>query len=209
MSKQDGLFISLEGPEGSGKTTQARLLAEYLSKNGIDVVKTREPGGVSIAEQLREMLLNPDNIISPRAELLLYAAGRAQHTEELIIPALKEGKYVICERYVHASIAYQGYGRGLDLGLIMELNRVATNGIWPDLTVILDTDVEKGLERVKQVSKEFDRLESENISFHRKVREGYMELAKQDPDIVVIDTVESIEDINKKIVSVLSERKFI
>jgi dTMP kinase len=204
-----GIFITFEGPEGSGKSTQAKLLSEYVSELGIDVVRTREPGGVSIAEQLREMLLNPDNMIYPRAELLLYAAGRAQHTEELIQPALNAGKCVICERYVYASVAYQGYGRGLDIDLIKELNKVATGGIAPDVTIILDIDVKEGLKRVERSDRVLDRLEQENISFHEKVRNGYLELARENPDIVVINTMDSQENILNKIISILKDKKLI
>ncbi len=204
-----GKFITLEGPEGSGKSTQAKLLAGYLSEQGIDVIRTREPGGVSISEQLRRMLLNPDNLIYPNTELLLYASGRAQHTEELILPALREGKYVICERYTHASIAYQGYGRGLDIKLIKELNNIATQGVCPDITIILDIDVKEGLKRVQRANREFDRLESENISFHEKVRIGYLELAGEDTNVVVINTMDTEKSIQKKIINILEERKII
>jgi len=159
-----GKFITLEGPEGAGKSTQAGVIADFLEQQGKKVVRTREPGGVSIAEELREILLNPENIIFPRAELLLYAAGRAQHTGELIMPALEEGKYVICERFTHASIAYQGYGRNLDIELIRKLNQIATEGVTPDLTVIMDIDVKEGLKRVRKSNRQFDRLESENIT---------------------------------------------
>lgn len=206
MTKRNGKFITLEGPEGSGKSTQARLLADYLTEKGIDVVRTREPGGVSIAEQLREMLLNPDNVICARAELLLYASGRAQHTEELILPALKEGKYVICERYTHASIAYQGYGRGLDMDLINQLNNVATGGLCPDITIILDIDVEKGLKRVETSCRDFDRLECENISFHQKVRDGYLAIANDDPRVLIVDSDNPVEDIHKRVVNILKEK---
>lgn len=209
MGELKGKFITFEGPEGSGKTTQAKLLSEYFSGQGIEAVRTREPGGVSISEQLREILLNPDNLICPRAELLLYASGRAQHTEELILPALKEGKYVICERYAHASVAYQGYGRGLDMELINELNRVATRGIYPDITLILDIDVEEGLRRVERSDRVLDRLEKENISFHKKVRNGYLELARMNPDIIVINAIGTEKNIYEKIVAVLKEKNLI
>ncbi|MFH1416329.1 MAG: dTMP kinase [Elusimicrobiota bacterium] len=206
MAELQGKFITLEGPEGSGKSTQALMLAEYLSGRGDEVVKTREPGGVSIAEQLREMLLNPDNIICSKTELLLYAAGRAQHTEELILPALRQGKYVICERFTHATVAYQGYGRGLDMKLIEELNNVATGGIQPDITVILDVPADEGLNRVKKSNRSFDRLESENISFHRKVRAGYLELARLNGDIEVIESIGTPESVHEKIINLLEEK---
>ncbi|MFC2091438.1 dTMP kinase [Elusimicrobiota bacterium] len=204
-----GSFITLEGPEGSGKTTQAQMLTEFLTAKGIDVVRTREPGGVSIAEKLREMLLDPDNIIFPKTELLLYASGRAQHTQELIMPALKEGKYVICERYVHASLAYQGYGRGLDMKLIKQLNRISTSGIKPNITFILDIDVEDGLKRVQEANGKFDRLESENIGFHKKVRTGYIELSREDPNIVVLDGGNYQDKICHKMIQILKARRII
>lgn len=204
MSK--GKFITLEGPEGSGKSTQAKMLADYLEGKGLEVIRTREPGGVSIAEQLRDILLNPTNIIYPDTELLLYTAGRAQHTQELILPALEKGKYVICERYTHASIAYQGYGRGLSMELINDLNKVATSGITPILTIILDIDADKGLKRVRESSGQFDRLEAENITFHERVREGYLKMADTDPKIIILDSTESKEKIHTRIIRLLDEK---
>ncbi len=209
MTNLKGKFITLEGPEGSGKSTQAGKLAEYFLNCGVKVVRTREPGGVEISEKLREMLLNPDNVISSRTELLLYAAGRAQHTEELILPVLKEGGTVICERYTHASIAYQGFGRGLDIGLIKELNKVATLGVAPDITIILDIDVEEGLKRVQKSNRGLDRLESEDILFHKRVREGYLKLADKDNSIAVINTMDTQDNIYEKILCLLKERDII
>ena len=164
---------------------------------------------MSISEQLREILLKPTNIIYPQAELLLYAAGRAQHTMEFIIPALKEGKYVICERYTHASIAYQGYGRGLDLEIIKKLNEIATQGVRPVITIILDIEVEEGLKRVWNFAGGLDRLESENISFHKRVRDGYLKIASNNTRVVVIDATLSAEKIHKNIVDILESRKII
>ncbi len=204
-----GKFITLEGPEGAGKSTQARLLSKYLKEKGYPSVWTREPGGVSIAEQLRELLLNPDSKIFSRAELLIYAAGRAQHTEELINPALQAGKYVICERYIHASLAYQGYGRKLNLDLIRNLNDIATGGINPDLTVIFDIPVKKGLQRTKDSGNQLDRLESENLQFHRRVRKGYLKLSKEEDNIVVLDACKSISDLHLELISVLKNKTII
>ncbi|MGM0441218.1 MAG: dTMP kinase [Elusimicrobiota bacterium] len=207
--KNRGKFITLEGPEGAGKSTQARMLSNYLKENGYPAVWTREPGGVSIAEQLREMLLNPDSKIYPRAELLIYAAGRAQHTEELINPALESNKYVICERYIHASLAYQGYGRKLDLGLIRKLNSISTGGVKPDITFIFDIEAAKGLQRTKDSGSELDRLESENIKFHKRVREGYLKLSKENDDIVVLDAEKSKSVLHSELVQVLKKRNII
>lgn len=199
-------FITLEGPEGAGKSTQAGLITEYMASKGMDVVRTREPGGVSISEQLREMLLKPGNKIAPRTELLLYAAGRAQHTSELIMPALKSGKSVICERYTHASMAYQGYGRQLDMALIDNLNEVATMGLSPDLTIIFNIPADEGLKRVSSSERTFDRLESENLEFHQRVRDGYLELSKNDPKVEVVDARLPQEALSKRIIEILRER---
>jgi dTMP kinase len=184
-------------------------LADYVRDCGYDVICTREPGGVSIAEQLREILLDNESRIYPTAELLLYAAGRAQHTQEKIMPALKDSKFVICERFTHASIAYQGYGRGLNRELINKLNYIATGGIKPDLTIILDIDVETGLKRAKAADGKLDRLESENISFHKKVRDGYLKLAEENTDIEVVSSLNPVEKIKEQIVKILKRRDLI
>ncbi len=201
-----GRFITLEGPEGSGKSTHAILLSDYLSVAGIEVVRTREPGGVSLSEELRRILLDRGSRISPRSELLLYAAGRSQHTDELIRPALERGDFVISERYTHASMAYQGYGRGLDLDLIRRLNEIATCGIKPDLVIVLDVDSRGGLKRVKESGRQFDRLELETIEFHERVRLGYLEMAEKDNDIVVIDATAPKEDVHSKIIQTVRQR---
>ncbi|NLB34223.1 MAG: dTMP kinase [Elusimicrobia bacterium] len=199
-------FITFEGPEGAGKSTQAGVVMEHLKSQGMDVVKTREPGGVSISEQLREILLNPSSTISPRTELLLYAAGRAQHTSELIMPALKAGKSVLCERYTHASLAYQGYGRQLDKDLVNMLNEVATMGLKPDLTIMFNISAEEGLGRVASSDRTFDRLESENIEFHRRVREGYLALAAKDPNVELVDATLPEKELSKEIIKILKRR---
>jgi len=202
-----GKFITFEGPEGSGKSTQAGVITGVLREKGINAVRTREPGGVSISEELREILLKPGGKINPRTELLLYAACRAQHTEELIKPALERGDHVICERYTHASLAYQGYGRQLDIKLIRELNAIATAGVSPDLTVILDIEPEKGLERVASSERTFDRLESEDIEFHRRVRSGYIELASLDPYIEIVDASRDADTITSDIIALFESRQ--
>ncbi len=189
-----GYFITFEGIEGCGKTTQIKLLAEYFSERGLNVTLTREPGGCPIADQVRNILLDARNsAMTPRAELLLYAAARAQHVEEVIKPALAAGRIVLCDRFTDATIAYQGNGRGLDLNTIDQLNCLATTGLSPQLTVLIDCPVEIGLERAfarintGSGSRE-ERFELESGRFHQKVRDGYLILAALAPDrFVIID----------------------
>jgi len=181
-------FITFEGIEGCGKTTQESRLSEILAEKGYPVVVTREPGGCAIAEQIRAILLDAENrALVPLAELLLYAAARAQHVEEVIRPALAADKIVICDRFTDATAAYQGYGRSLDIALIGELNRLATGGITPDLTILLDCPEEVGLSRAMarinsmQGARE-ERFELESLRFHRAVRDGYLRLAAAEPN---------------------------
>jgi dTMP kinase len=183
---QLSFFITFEGIEGSGKTTQIRRLAESLRKQGAEVLATREPGGCPVADAIRNILLHPANTaLVPRAELLLYAAARAQHVEEVILPALRAGKVVLCDRYTDATLAYQGNGRGLETSLITELNTLASEGLSPDLTLLLDMPAEEGLSRARRRNaalqeEEEDRFEREAIDFHRRVREGYLHLARME-----------------------------
>ncbi len=175
-----GLFITFEGPEGSGKSTQARWLAEFLEQQGYAVVLTREPGGTPIGDQIRQILLNRANhAMHSRTEVLLFQASRAQHVEELICPALKAGKIVICDRYADSTLAYQGYGRGEDVGELRRLIEYATGGLWPDLTLWLDLPVEAGLARIAPDRR--NRLDAEALAFHRKVHAGYAHLAAAEP----------------------------
>ena len=174
---QPGIFITFEGVEGAGKTTQVQRLAAAL---GPDVVLTREPGGTPIAEQIRNIFLTSDGI-TPITELLLIAAARAQHVEELIRPALAANQTVICDRFIDATVAYQGYRGGINLALIHQLNHLATGGLTPDITFILDLPPEIGLQRQKQGETHRDRLDKEPLEFHRKVRDGYLSAAKADP----------------------------
>lgn len=198
--KKKGLFISLEGIEGTGKTTQARLLYERLIHNGLEAILTNEPGGTSIGESIREILLKIDHKeMSYITELLLYNAARAQHLYEKIVPALKMGKVVITDRFSDSTIAYQGYGRGIDLNLLKTLDNIATGGIKPDITLLFDLDVETGLKRNRGINK-IDRLELEDIEFHRRVREGYLRIAKLEPGrIKIIDASEPISVVSEKI----------
>jgi len=202
-----GLFITLEGPDGSGKSTQSILLAQYLKRKDYKVVRTREPGGTSIAEALRRIILNPKSRISKVTEVLLYEAGRAQHTSELILPALRQGKTVICERYTDATLAYQGYGRKLDIRMVKELNRISSSGLKPDLTILLDLNVREGLNRVRRASgRRMDRMERESIGFHERVRKGYLEIASREPGRVkLIKVKETPEKTHLEVVKVIEK----
>lgn len=182
-----GTFITFEGIEGSGKSTQIVLLANHLTAQGRQVTLTREPGGTAVGDQVRRILLDPANTaLAPRAELLLYAAGRAQHLAELIEPDLRAGKIVLCDRFSDATLAYQGYGRGLDPAMIRSLDRIVTNGLRPDATMLLDIDAAAGLARARGRNKRGGleaeaRFENEELAFHQRVREGYLRLANEEP----------------------------
>lgn len=185
MGTMQGLFITLEGPEGAGKSSQLPRLCQWLEEQGRTVVCTRNPGGTAIGKKIRQILLDPENTeLVSMAELMLYAADRAQHVDEVVRPALAEGHVVLCDRFSDSTFAYQGYGRGLDLTLLRALNEMATQGLRPDLTLLLDLDPEIGLKRVAE-SRATDRLEHEAIAFHRRLRDGYVELAAQEPDRIV------------------------
>ncbi len=184
---QTGLFITFEGVEGAGKSSQIRRLAASLEKEGVAVLVTREPGGTPISERIRELLLErKHHKMVSTTELLLYAAARSQHVAERIAPALAEGQTVISDRFGDATTAYQGHGRGLDLELIHRLNRVATGGLVPDLTIVLDVPVKVGLGRARRRRRSMDRLEIETLEFHQRVRDGYHAIAKQEPDRVAV-----------------------
>jgi dTMP kinase len=201
-------FITFEGIEGSGKTTQLALLAERLRRNGLRVLTTREPGGCPIADAIRRILLDPVNrAMAPRAELLLYAAARAQHVAEVIRPALAEGRIVLCDRYTDATLAYQGYGRQLDMVLIDHLNEIASEGCRPDLTLLLDMPETAGLERALQRNATQDlaaegRFEQETLAFHGRVRQGYLEVARRQPArFRLIDARGGVEEVAGRIAS--------
>lgn len=188
-----GLFVCFEGGDGSGKTTQVRLLTEVLQQRGREVVVTRQPGGTPLGEQIRELVLHGDHV-SPRAEALLFAADKAHHVDQLIKPALADGKVVITDRYVDSSITYQGTGRGLGREEIMALQHWAVGGLLPDLTIVLDVSPELGRERRGHAP---DRLESEADAFHAAVRRGYLELAASDPErYLVLDAGQSVERVH-------------
>lgn len=196
-----GLFITFEGGDGCGKTTQIELLDKYLQSKGYKTLVTREPGAKGLGIKLREILLNYDGEVSPTCESFLFLADRAQHVDCIIKPALEEGVIVLCDRHTDSTVAYQGYGRGLDLEQIHKLNNIATSGLKPDLTIVLDVDVETSQSRV---GKEKDRMESAGIEFFERVRKGFLEIAKQEPQRVkVINSAESIENIHKQIVELV------
>lgn len=208
-----GCFITFEGPEGCGKTTQMKLLANCLAEKGSPVVLTREPGGCPIADKIREVLLDAANGgMVPLAELFLYAAARAQHVSEVITPALEAGKIVLCDRFTDATVAYQGHGRQLDLALIEQLNRLATGQLRPHLTILLDCPVEVGLERAlarieATTGAKEERFEQESIQFHHRVRTGYLQLAAAEPDrFVVIDGNQDIMDVQAAITTTVLSR---
>jgi dTMP kinase len=204
-SSWPGFFISLEGIEGTGKTTQAKLLADRLIEDGFDVIVTQEPGGTVIGQRIREILLLPEHEeMSYLAELLLYYADRAQHISEKIIPALEKGSIVITDRFSDSTMAYQGYGRGIDKSLITAIDSIAANDVKPELTILLDLDVETGLCRNRDVNK-VDRLELETVDFHKRVREGFMEIAKKEPERVkIIDGSLSVARTHEEVWKIVS-----
>ena len=205
---QKGLFITFEGADGSGKTTQLNNVKSFLEQKGFDVVITREPGALDIGQKIRNILLHHDGIVADRCEMFLFLADRAQHVETFIKPAIDEGKIILCDRHTDSTIAYQGYGRGQDINLLKDLNKIAINGLKPDLTLLFDVSTEVAQERV---GSEKDRMESAGIEFHKKVRNGYLELQKQEPErIKKVNANNSIEEVfeeTKAIVSKLIQEK--
>jgi dTMP kinase len=195
---KQGQFITVEGPDGAGKSTILKELYRKLIEEGFEVVQTREPGGVSIAEQIREVILNKDNTaMDIRTEALLYAAARRQHLVEIVIPALEKGSIVICDRFIDSSLAYQGNGRGIGMTEVMNINQFAIEDKMPDLTLYFDISPEEGLKRIaRHDGREVNRLDLESLDFHQKVYEGYQSLIKQYPDrIKVIDASKSKEEV--------------
>ena len=200
-----GFFVSFEGIEGTGKSTQAGLLSDFLIGKGFAVVKTAEPGGTLISRKIRELLLSLDSKgMAPLTELLMYNASRVEHIKEVIAPAIKRGDVVISDRFSDSTVAYQGYGRGLDLRIIDSLDVIATNRLRPDITILLDIDVETGLRRNREINK-FDRLELEDISFHRKVREGFIRISEKEKDRVkLVECSGPLEAVHREIVEIIS-----
>ena len=201
----NGIFITLEGPEGAGKTTQIALLAEWLRELGLEVVQTREPGAGELGRQIRALLLEQrEAAVSPMAEALLMAADRAQHVDELVRPALSEGKLVLCDRYIDSHIAYQGYGRGLDVGFLRSLNEQAA-GLWPDMTLLLLLPPEVGLARADGRGAA-DRMEAETLAFHQRVAAGYAAIAAEEPGRVrVVNADAAAEEVQRDIRSAVLE----
>lgn len=199
-----GLFITFEGADGCGKTTQLKLLAEYLQKNGVDVLVTREPGAKGLGEKLRDILLNYDGVVSDRCEAFLFLADRAQHIDTIVAPAVDAGKVVLCDRHIDSTAAYQGYGRGQDIVQINNLNMIATGGRKPDLTIVFDIDAETSLARVGSAK---DRMESSGIEFFNRVRDGYLKIAAQETARVkVLDATKSIDEVQQDVIELINSK---
>ncbi len=202
------MFVTFEGPEGSGKSTQIKLAHQFLTELGVPVVITREPGGTVIGDQIRETVHHVKNTeMSPVAELLLYSASRAQLVAELIRPSLEAGKVVLCDRYADSTLAYQGYGRGLDLTMLNDITGYATQGLKPDLTLLFDIDVQAGINRRTIGGEEMNRLDLESIQFHEKVRQGYHQLAAFEPKRwIFIEADRSIKAIQQEVKVILKSK---
>lgn len=206
------MFITLEGPEGSGKSTQIRRIAKRLEAMGYPVIMTREPGGTSIGDQIRHVLVRMENKeLHPRTEILLFLAARAQLVEQLIKPALQDGKIILCDRYGDSTLAYQGYGHGLDLEKLRQMLDFATDHLKPDLTILLDLDVKTGLMR-KKAEDEWNRLDAYEVLFHERVRQGYLQLAREEPERWrIVDASQGIdavqEDLFRIILDALKENE--
>lgn len=203
------MFITLEGPEGSGKTTAVEAAVNKLKELGYEIVRTREPGGTPIAEEIRNVILDKKNTaMDARTEALLYAASRRQHLVEKVWPAIKEGKIVICDRYLDSSLAYQGGARGLGIEEVLNVNLFATENTWPDLTLLFDITPEEGLKRIAaNASREVNRLDLEKLDFHHKVRDSFLLLAKRYPDrYVIIDASQSREQVAKDTLEAILSR---
>ena len=200
------MFITFEGPDGSGKSTIIQKVYDYLIENNYDVIKTREPGGSPIAEKIRNLILDTENIkMGYRTEALLYAASRAQHVEETILPALNENKIVLCDRFLISSLAHQGVGRGLGIENVRNINEFAINGIFPDFVLYFDVDPITTLKRKSSLDTA-DRLEKEGNNFHERVYNGYKEILNSEKNIEIIDATQSVEDVFSQCIEVLKRR---
>ncbi len=202
------MFITLEGPEGSGKTSKIPPLVDYLRQRGYKVLATREPGGTAIGDQVRCILTDLAHTnMSPRAEALLFQASRAQLVEQVIRPALQAGEIVICDRYADSTLAYQGYGQGGDLDQLRRLVDFATGGLRPDLTLLLDLDVEEGLRRKQSNNVEWNRLDAYALAYHQRVRQGYLDMAKAEPDRwVIVDAGQPSPAVQAELCRIVEER---
>ena len=202
-----GTFITFEGPDGSGKTVQQSMLDLHLRQRGVDVVSTREPGGTVIGDQIRRILFDLDNTgMHPRTEILLFQASRAQHVEKLILPALQDGRIVLCDRFADSTIAYQGFGHRLDIEKLVSIVGFATGGLKPDLTLLLDLDVGKGLMR-REKGGDWNRLDAYDLAFHERVRSGYLQMAVEEPERwVVVDANRPVDLIQAEIREIVGER---
>jgi dTMP kinase len=202
-------FLSFEGIDGCGKSTQLRLLASHLRQQGVEVVSTREPGGTPLGQQLRHALLEAETHVDPLAELLLYAADRAQHVRTLVRPALEAGQIVLTDRYADATVAYQGAGRGFEPGVVADIVRLATGGLKPDLTLLFDVPVADALERARHKRHRperpgGDKIEAEDAAFHERVRSCYLRLAAEESERVrVVDSARSIEEIHQHVLDIV------
>jgi len=211
MLESKGIFITFEGPECAGKTTQIRLLREYCNSIGRKALVTREPGGTEVGEQLRHIVKHHvgDTAVTDEAEVLLFGASRAQHVSKVIKPALERGEVVICDRFADSTTSYQGYARGLDMDFIKRLNNFAVCGCMPDITFLLDLTAEESMERSRNREETLlveDRIESEKLDFHKRVREGFLKIADENPQRVkIVSAIDSIENIHQKIVDLLKD----
>lgn len=203
------MFLTFEGIDGCGKTTQLNLLATHLRESGHDVLVTREPGGTSLAESIRNYLLHTQRPLDARAELLLFGAARAQHIDEVIQPALRRRAIVLCDRFADSSVAYQGYGLGLPESFIKQMNGFATESVWPDVTFLFDVDVATGQER-RRAERGEDRIEARGLEFQEKVRQGFLQLAREEPKrVLVLDAAQSPDAIHQQVLAILRERHLI
>jgi len=197
-NKSSGKFIVLDGPDGCGKTTHTKLLVKWLKEKGVDIVTFREPGGTAIGERIRQILLNPEHLtMSTRAEVLLYMAARVQLWTEKIAPALKENKCIVLDRWLSSTCAYQGHAGGFGIDNVIKLAADCLERPWPDLTIILNLDLKTAAQRL---NRDLDRMEQKGDGYHQKVREGFLELAKNQADFVVIDATKDIQTVHKKII---------
>lgn len=202
------MFITLEGPDGSGKSMQVPALTEFIHSLGYEVLSTREPGGTYIGDQIREVIMRMDNkSMHPRTEILLFCAARAQIVSEVILPQLEKGVVVISDRYADSTLAYQGYGHGVDLAILRQLLNFATGGLTPDLTLLFDVDIETGLTRRQAGGGEWNRLDDYELAFHRRVRTGYLELAAVEPQRWVrVDAGQSPQQVQLDLQKIISKR---